>query len=118
MTVAYGAATGARLWVRRYNGPNCNSQAAAVAVSPGGGTVYVTGTSFNNQLQQKNIATVAYDAATGTVARVTNDQQQDLEDASSLAVSPTDGTVFAAGDWAYIAPDFDGNTYFTIAYSG
>jgi hypothetical protein len=52
------------------------------------------------------------------VAWITNDQQQSIEEASSLAVSPADGTVFAAGNWADIAPDFDGNTYFTIAYSG
>jgi hypothetical protein len=37
---------GAQLWVERYNGPGNFGEAYSVAVSPSGGTVYVTGYSY------------------------------------------------------------------------
>lgn len=46
-TVAYNAATGARVWVRRYNGPaNSTDAAFSVAASPVTGAVFVTGISY------------------------------------------------------------------------
>jgi hypothetical protein len=45
-TVAYSAATGARQWVRRYNGAgNGQDEIFAAAVSPSGDRVFVTGQS-------------------------------------------------------------------------
>jgi WD40 repeat protein len=83
-TVAYQAGTGARLWGRRYNSPgNGYNLAAAMAVSPGGGRVFVTGT-----------ATVAYSTATGALLWVAHPGQS----ASSLAVSPDGTTVFVTGE--------------------
>lgn len=51
--VAYSPA-GTRLWIRQYRG---SDRPAAVAVSPDGNRVYVTGSNFD---------TIAYKAATGT----------------------------------------------------
>lgn len=58
-TVAYSTAVGAQLWVSRYNGPNGSDVAHSVAVSPGGGTVFVTGDSFG-ATSGWDYATVAY----------------------------------------------------------
>jgi hypothetical protein len=56
-TVAYNAATGARLWVNRYNGPaNDEDDAYSVAVSPRGDKVFVTGTSREVGLDYTTIA--------------------------------------------------------------
>jgi len=57
-TVAYNAATGAQLWVRRYTGPGTSGDgASSVAVSPAGNMVFVTGQSTATV---SNFATIAY----------------------------------------------------------
>src|SRR5436190_1371168 len=64
-TVAYESSTGARLWVRRYNGPgNDDDEAFALGVSPDGSTVFVTGRSVGST-SSVDYATVAYEASTG-----------------------------------------------------
>jgi len=118
-TVAYNAATGRQLWARHYHGPgigtgNDADSASAMAVSPGGAMVFVTGTSTGRRTGQSDYATVAYTAATGRRlwVRRYNGPANGLDGATAVAVSPAGATVFVTGT-------SDGRTpgqYATIAY--
>jgi len=53
--------TGARLWVRRYNGPrNGGDYAHSIAVSPTADMVVVTGTSYVSSPDNNDYATISY----------------------------------------------------------
>jgi outer membrane protein assembly factor BamB len=113
-TVAYNAATGAQLWVQRYNGPGDFNEAYSVAVSPSGTTVYVTGYSYGCICGGGDYATVAYSAATGAQLWVQRYDGDGLGNkALSMAVSPITGTVFVTGYSVDVGFD-----YATIAYNG
>jgi DNA-binding beta-propeller fold protein YncE len=64
-TVAYDAATGAQLWAQRFDS-FADDRAASVAVSQDGTRVYVTGRGQDPATRDPALATVAYDAATGS----------------------------------------------------
>jgi hypothetical protein len=115
-TVAYEVATGARLWVSRYNGPaNGADEAQSVAVSPSGRTVFVTGYSVGATSEQ-DYATIAYDSATGAQLWVKryNGTGNSYDAASSVAVSHNGHTVFVTGLSAGASSGFD---YATVAYN-
>ena len=113
-TIAYDAATGARVWAARYNGPaGGDDQASGIAVSPDGSTVYVTGQSAGGSTGQ-DYATVAYDAAAGSqlwAARY-NGSGNGPDIAVSIAMSADGATVVVAGE-SYGAT-YD---YATVAYA-
>jgi DNA-binding beta-propeller fold protein YncE len=122
-TVAYRAATGARLWVKRHDGPVSSVDGAtSLAVSPGGTTVFVTGDSWLGSPQDRTAAseyvTIAYRAATGARlwARHYQNGSADQAGAVSVAVSPA-GLVFVTGTSQQDNGDGD-RDYATIAYSG
>jgi PQQ-like domain len=114
-TVAYDAATGAQLWVSRYNGPgDGDDSAAALAVSPDGSTVFVSGGSAGAASGQ-DYTTIAYDAATGArrwLKRYDGGVNGD-DIASALGVSPDGSQVFVTGE---SAGSTSGDDYATVAY--
>ncbi len=92
------AVSGARLWVRRYNGPgNSRDDANAVAVSRAGDRVYVTGSSYGGSATGYDYATAAYDAATGARLWVARYNRTRWDDARAVAVSPDGSTLYVIG---------------------
>jgi DNA-binding beta-propeller fold protein YncE len=101
------------LWAKRYNGPlNGGGHAVQLAISPSGGTVYVTGDSDG-----AGYGTVAYNATTGAqlwVARYTGPGSNTF--ASSVAVSPDGRTVYVTG-YGQMTPAGTNYAYATVAYN-
>jgi DNA-binding beta-propeller fold protein YncE len=119
-TVAYNAATGARLWVSRYNGldnskANGSEFANDITVGPGGQTVYITGGS-SGKTSDTDFTTIAYKASTGAQLWISryNGPGNFIDSGVALAVTPNGGTVVATGpSWGK-----GSNTdYATIAYN-
>ena len=105
----HAAAPGARLWVARYNGPKKSwNNAASLAVSPDGRTVFVTGSSG------PSYATVAYNTATGAQLWVKRYGSGSSKPAA-VAVSHDGRTVFVTGtSYTGSATGYD---YATVAYN-
>ena len=96
-TVAYDAATGGELWAQRYDGPGGGYDAPnALAVSPDGSSVVVTGKS-RGAARSLDYATVAYDASTGARLWVRRYAGDDRDAAHDLGFSPDGATVFVTG---------------------
>ena len=117
-TVAYSAATGAQLWVKRYTGVgNGGGQADSVAVSPSGSTVYVTGFTYGTtSYDYADYATIAYSAATGAQLWIKTYHGSALggsNAAFSLAVSPSGNAVYVTGQTYNSGSPY----YATIAYN-
>jgi WD40 repeat protein len=116
MTVAYDAATGTPRWRRAYNGrANGDDAAHAMAVSPDGTEVFVTGVSAGTA--GDDYATLAYDAATGAQLWLMryDGPAMGKDNASSMAASPDGSKVFVTGgSWG---GGSSGSDYATVAYA-
>jgi WD40 repeat protein len=125
-TVAYSSATGAQLWVSRLSGP-CDDWVAAMAVSPDGTRVFVTGHRPGAQCQASHFATVAYSTSNGTQLWE-RDSIEAFDYAEDVAVAPGGKRVFVTGtdgagggDNDYETVAFDaagGSTLWTSHYDG
>jgi DNA-binding beta-propeller fold protein YncE len=116
VTVAYAAATGKQLWVERYSGPaNGDDETSALAVSPDGSTVFVTGQSDGVHTDH-DYATIAYAAATGHPRWVQryDDPSHGADFARALSVSPHGSVVYVTGSSG--AKNGVGD-YATVAYA-
>ena len=113
-TIGYDAATGHQLWVGNYRTANVHDNAAGLAVSPDGSTVYVTGTSIANYNTPADYATVAYGATSGAQlwsARYTVTGAQN--NAAGVVVSGGNAVVTGTSG------PFGGQSQFaTVAYQG
>ena len=101
-TVAYDASSGAKDWARRYAGPSTDfDEATAVAISPDGTGVIVTGDSRGASTSW-DIVTLRYDASSGATIwrRRYNGAPHKRDVASDVGVSPDGATVFVAGESA------------------
>jgi len=116
VTVAYEASTGARLWVRRYDGRGNGADVAqALGVSKDGSAVFVTGGSVDST-SLGDYATIAYDAATGATVWVRRYKgpANNNDEAYALAVSPSGGALYVTG----VSIGSSGSSdYATVAYS-
>jgi hypothetical protein len=115
-TIAYNAATGARQWVTRYNGTgNGIDQAHALAVSPVGMTLYVTGHSAGHT-SGADCTTIAYNSATGAQRWVKryNGAANGDDAGAAVVVSPDGKVIYVTGTSWGRGTDFD---YVTIAYN-
>jgi WD40 repeat protein len=115
-TQAYNPGTGAVVWTQRYNGPaNAPDSAYAVAVSPDGSKMFVTGESAGTSTGY-DYATVAYDAGTGAVVWTNryNGPANNDDHAWAMAVGPHGGRLVVTGtsNGSTTGPD-----YATVAYN-
>lgn len=117
VTIAYDAATGERLWVSVYDAAGLSDYGEALAVSPDGSAVYVTGMSLLDDEGSADYGTIAYDAATGEeLWRSLYDGPVGETDAArAIAASPDGSAVVVTGqsrgegkslvDWGTVAFD-------------
>jgi len=114
-TIAYGATTGERIWLARYDGPaGGRDQGRSVAVSPQGDTVFVAGPSAGLG-SGVDCATLAYDSAAGSMlwAARYDGPVSGRDQGCTLALSPEGGTVFLSTESEGYGT---GSDYVVVAY--
>lgn len=113
VTIAYDAASGATKWFRRYHAGR--DQASAIAMSPDGTRVFVTGISQLGTAGWGDYATIAYDVVTGRTIwiRRYNSFADDQDSATDIAAGPDGTLVVVTGISRSLT---GGHDFATIAY--
>jgi hypothetical protein len=109
VTEAYDTATGDRRWSTRYESPDRgNAMGSAVAVSPDGSTVVMTGMSELAKTRTDSV-TIGYDAATGKQqwVRTYNGPANQNEGTGLVAFAPDGASVFVAGTSEGATPEHE-----------
>ena len=131
VVLALDARTGAQRWEARFSGVHGFDRPGAVAVSPDGRRVFVTGTTYVADFDSIML-TIAYDAATGEeIWRRTLDGPGETENGRAMVMSPKGDAVYVAAssetapgtpsdmDWALTAYDArDGDHLWTRRWAG
>lgn len=123
VTLAYDAGVGAQVWVAGYDHPGTTDHPTALALSPDGKRLYVTGWSAAYAFPEANMdaATVAYNAIEGTrswVARF-NSSEVKADGARPWSMVATNDQVFVVGSTkrnstSAVLGNYD---YLTLAYA-
>lgn len=98
-TIAYDGATGAELWVARYDGPGHDTDVGVdLAVAPDGQTVYVTGASIGDD-GMLDVLTISYDSVSGEENWATRSAGSGgaSDEGLSIGVSPDGARVYVTG---------------------
>ena len=128
-TAAYDAGDGRELWAAPYQGPaNMSDSPAALALSPDGSRLFVTGWSQYPSPVFDNYVTIAYDAHDGSQLWVSDYNGPSSDDALAVAVNAGGSRVFVTGtsggvgthvDFATVAYDAaDGHQLWVSRYNG
>jgi DNA-binding beta-propeller fold protein YncE len=102
VTIAYSAMSGAKVWSDRYSGsdPFSGDLPTALAVSPDGSKVFVTGESYQGAERAQDFLTIAHDAASGDrlwIRGFGGLPQGAYDTPHDIAVGPAGRRVFVVG---------------------
>jgi putative pyrroloquinoline-quinone binding quinoprotein len=102
VTISYDATSGAKVWSDRYSGadPFAGDLPSALAVSPDGSKVFVTGESYQGAETAQDFLTIAHDAVSGDrlwIRRFGGLPEGAYDTPHDIAVGPAGRRVFVVG---------------------